>query len=99
VIKPFDASGGGAVDISAYSLRIGSWSLAQPRSRPFLMLDEPFRFVSKAKMPLAGQMLSESSKQLGLQIIMVTHIEELLESSNRTFEVKIKKGVSHVEQR
>ena len=73
-INTIHGIGGGVVDIGSYAYRIGSLSLMRPRPRPFLGLDEPFKWVSRDKMPLAGQMLSETSKQLGLQIIMISHI-------------------------
>ena len=97
VIKPLEASGGGPIDIASFALRVSSWSLAQPRSRPILILDEPFKWVSRAKMVLAGQMLRETSRQLGLQIIMVTHIPELIECADKIFQTTIAKGVSTVE--
>jgi len=43
-------------------------------------------------------MVQQISSKLGLQIIMVTHAEELIENADRTFRVIIKKGVSQVEQ-
>ena len=97
VVKPLEASGGGPIDISSFALRISSWSLTQPRSRQILILDEPFKWVSRAKMALAGQMLRETSSQLGLQIIMVTHIPELIECADKIFQTTIAKGVSTVE--
>ena len=96
-IKPLEASGGGPIDIASFALRVSSWSLAQPRSRPILILDEPFKWISRAKMMLAGQMLRETSAQLGLQIIMVTHIPELIECADKIFQTTINKGVSIVE--
>lgn len=94
--KPFDASGGGPIDIASFALRVGSLTLEMPKRRRVLILDEPFRFVSRKKMPLAGQMLTEVSRELNLQIIMVTHIEELIEAADKTFEVQIKNRVSEV---
>ena len=96
LIKPMDASGGGTIDIALFALRLGSWSLSQPRSRPVIILDEPFRFVSRDKMPLAGQMLKETSEQLGLQIILITHIAELIEWSDKVFETSIKNEVTSI---
>jgi len=97
LIKPLEASGGGPVDVASFALRVGSWSLAQPRSRACLCLDEPFRFISREKMPLAGKMLQEISKQLGLQIIMISHITELISCADRLIEVSIKNGISRAE--
>ena len=97
LIKPLEASGGGPVDVASFALRVGCWSLAQPRSRACLCLDEPFRFISREKMPLAGKMLQEISKQLGLQIIMISHITELISCADRLIEVSIKNGISRAE--
>jgi len=71
--------------------------LAQPRSRACLILDEPFRFVSRNKMPLAGQMLREISKQLELQIIMISHIPELISCADQIINVTIKNGISSID--
>lgn len=97
IINPFDGSGGGPVDISTYALRLGSLTLSRPRLRPVLLLDEPFRFVSKARMPYAGQMLKETADELGIQILMVTHIDELIKSADEIFNVAIKNGESYIE--
>jgi DNA repair exonuclease SbcCD ATPase subunit len=98
IVDPLSSSGGGVVDIASFSLRIGAWSLGQPRSRAVILLDEPFRFVSRNKMALAGTMLKETSKQLGLQIILITHIEDLVAVADKIFEVSIHNGVSEVEE-
>lgn len=101
LIEPVAAgggSGGGPIDVASFALRIGSWSLSQPRARPLLVLDEPFRWVSRNKMPLAGQMLKQISKELGLQVIMVTHISELIECADKVIEVGIRNGVSYLKE-
>ena len=107
-IKPLDASGGGPIDIGSFSLRIGSWSLAQPRSRPILITDEPFKWVDKKKvqgdkttMHLAGQMVKDITQPppqgLGFQIIMISHINELIDCADRIIDVSIKNDTSQVE--
>ena len=96
--KPIDATGGGAVDIAAFALRVAMWSLRRPRSRNVLILDEPFRFLSRDLQGMASRMLTEVSGRLGLQIIMVSHNPELIEGANRYFEVELKKGKSYVKQ-
>lgn len=98
IINPLDAAGGGTIDIASFALRIGSWSLTQPRSRNTIILDEPFKFVSRDKMELAGAMLKETSKQLGLQIIFISHIAELIEAADKVLEVSIKNRISSVKE-
>jgi DNA repair exonuclease SbcCD ATPase subunit len=97
-MDPLAASGGGAVNIAAFALRVASWSMQRPRSNNVLVLDEPFGNVSVDLLPRASEMLQQISSKLGLQLVMVTHAEELIENADRTFRVIIKKGVSQVEQ-
>lgn len=96
--KPVDASGGGAVDVAAFALRVAMWSLRRPRSRNTLVLDEPCKFVSADLRPRVGLMMKEISQRLNLQIIMVSHSAELIEAADKYFEVSIQKGVSHVKE-
>jgi DNA repair exonuclease SbcCD ATPase subunit len=88
-IEPMDDSGGGVVDISSFALRISAWTLSGTNN--VIVLDEPFRFVSNDLQPLAAQVLSELSKTLKLQFIVVTHRPEIVDIADRVFEVKIKK--------
>lgn len=97
-IDPLTASGVGAVDVAAFALRIASWSMMRPRTRPTIILDEPFRFLSENYQDKASQMLKELSEKLGLQFIIVTHEQTLSSYADRTFEVSIHKGVSKVKQ-
>lgn len=96
-IDPMSGSGGGAVDIAAFSLRASAWKLAP--NRPTILLDEPFKMLSSDLMPKAADMIMELSKKLKLQIIMVTHREELIEAADRTFFVAKRSGKSCVIQK
>lgn len=98
---PLTASGGGAVDVAAFALRVASCSMARPRTRNVLLLDEPFKHLKGAE---ANQrvldMINEISRKMKLQIIMVSDErisrEDIIASSDKVFEVKIKKGISQV---
>lgn len=76
-IVPIDASGGGVVDVAAFALRLSCLMLARPANRRVVVLDEPFKFVSADRRPAVRAMLEGLATELGVQIIMVTHIEEL----------------------
>lgn len=95
-LDPISASGGGAVDVASFALRVASLSMENPKPRRTLILDEPFRYLSADLLPKASDMLSQISKKLGLQIIMVTHSEELIEGADRVFEVSQRKGITKV---
>jgi len=94
-IDPLTASGGGVIDIASMALRIALWSLG--RKNNTIILDEPAKFVSKNYVNKVIEMLKMLSEKLNLQMIIVTHIEELKEKADKIFNVKIKNGVSYVE--
>lgn len=97
-INPLEASGGGAVDVAAFALRIASWSLMQPQISKTIILDEPMRFLSENYQEKASTMLKELSRQLGIQFIIVTHEQTLTAYADNVFEIGIGKGVSRIKE-
>ncbi len=95
-MDPLTASGGGAVDVAAFALRIASWSMAHPRTRATIIFDEPLRFLSVDNQEKASRMIKEISQRLGVQFIIVTHESTLASYADRVFEVSIRKGKSKV---
>lgn len=94
-IHPMQASGGGLVDIISLALRLAVWTLSKPDN--VIVLDEPFKFLSDNLRPMAGGILHKMSRKLGLQIIMVTHDQILMEIADKIFKVrKSKTGVSKI---
>jgi ABC-type dipeptide/oligopeptide/nickel transport system ATPase subunit len=77
-IHPMSAAGGGAVDVACFALRLALWNLSQPKLRNTIILDEPFRYLSSNLQDRAASMLKEISSQLGIQIIMISHIEDII---------------------
>lgn len=86
-IDPMNASGGGVVDLTSFALRIASYALEQGIDN-VIILDEPFRFISRDLQARAGEILRMLSEKLGLQILMVTHIGEMIDIADKVFEVK-----------
>lgn len=95
-MDPLSASGGGAVDVTAFALRIASWSMNQPHTRPVIILDEPLRFLSVDLQERASTMIKEISKKLGLQFIIITHESTLATYADKVFETKIRRGVTKI---
>lgn len=95
-MDPMDSDGGGAVDVVAFALRVSLWSLLRPRPRKVMVLDEPFRFLDSERLPLAAGMIREISERLGIQILMVTHSDELAETADRVLRVSQKSKVSKI---
>lgn len=96
MVDPISATGGGAVDVASFALRIASWSMSRPKTRNTIILDEPLRYLSADNQERASAMIKELSKRLGLQFIIVTHSEILSVYADKTFQVSIKKGKSSI---
>lgn len=77
-IDPLTASGGGAVDIASFALRLSCLILSKPKLRRVLVMDEPFKFVSQEYRDNVRDMLEQLSKEMNIQIIFITHIQELV---------------------
>ena len=93
-INPMLASGGGAIDVAAFALRVALWSLARPKTSNILILDEPAKFLSKTLQPQASAVIKEISERLSIQIIYVTHSEDLVEAADKVITVRQIKVVS-----
>jgi DNA repair exonuclease SbcCD ATPase subunit len=92
-IDPLSASGGGVVDVAAFALRVALWRLSNGL-RPVLILDEPFKWISASYLPAAGEMLRSLSERMGVQIIMVTHLESLIEIADKVHRISKQGEVS-----
>lgn len=100
--KPIESSGIGTVDVAGFGSRIAAWSLENPRTRNFLLLDEPFKHLKGIATNIKViQVVKLLSEQLGLQVVMVSDervpIKEIEKGADRIFNVTIKSGVSNVE--
>lgn len=94
--KPEIARGGGVVDIISLALRIAFLQQNQPILSGPLILDEPGKHVSNDYIFNLGEFLKQSSNIFNRQIIMVTHNPHLSQISDKSFQVKNKKGISEV---
>ena len=98
-IDPMEASGGGVVDLTCFALRISAFALENGTDN-LIIMDEPFKFVSKDLVLRAGEILKTLSQKMNLQIIMVTHITEFIEIADKVFEVrKNDRGISKIIER
>lgn len=78
-VDPLTASGGGVIDVASFALRLACLMLSRPALRKIMVLDEPFKNVSKSNgyLDRIPDMLNNLADDLNVQFIMVTHIEEL----------------------
>jgi DNA repair exonuclease SbcCD ATPase subunit len=94
-LDPMDSTGGGVCDILSFALRIALLIIS--KNDRILIMDEPFKYISKDVKESAMEIIKRISHDLDVQIICVTHDAELIECSDRVFQVTQKEGVSHVQ--
>ena len=80
-VDPLTAAGGGMIDVAAFALRVACLMLHRPPLSRVIVLDEAFRFVSAQYQENVRSMLEGLSKDLGIQIIQVTHNASLVAGS------------------
>lgn len=100
LVDPLLFSGLGAADVAAFDLRCASWSMAK-KYRNTLLLDEPFKHLKGAKEnKRVLQLMKMLSDKLNLQIICINDEraarEDIIEYSDKLFEVKQKNGFSKI---
>lgn len=71
-VDPLRTSGG-VLNVSSLALRLCQLMLSEPQSRKLLILDEPFSGVDEENMPRVAALLETLAREMGLQIILVTH--------------------------
>lgn len=91
-----NTAGGGAVDVASFALRVALWSIT--KSRPVLIMDEAFKFLSVDLQGKASEMLKEISDKLGLQIILVSHLPQIISAADNVIMVENIKGESKIKE-
>jgi len=86
------SAGGGVADVASFALRVAVWSLK--KTRPVLVLDETFKFLSAGLQHKASGMLKMLTEKLGLQIILVSHIPDIISKADKVFPFTNKNGIA-----
>ena len=94
LIDPMNQCGGGLVDVLCFCLRIAVYSISSVNN--VIILDEPFRYISRSLRPRVAELLSVLSDKLGIQILEVTHMDEFSNSANNKVFIKKINGISEV---
>jgi len=94
--SPLDDSSFGSVDVASCTLRLSVWCL--DKNRPTMIMDEPFRHVSPDMQHKVSDMIKMVSEKLGVQILMVSHAEDINVAADRIFNVGKESGESRLVQ-
>lgn len=94
---PIAESGGGVVDVAAFTLRIAMWSLSGKYDN-VLIFDEPFKNINDETREThrrIAALVKELSHKMKIQFIIISMIPELQEVADRNFKFRLrKKGIT-----
>lgn len=94
-LDPMSEAEFGASDIASFASKISFRNAGN--TRPILIMDEPFKNLSRSYHELTATMMREICKKLKVQLIVITHIPELKEGANATMvTIKDSKRISHI---
>jgi len=81
-----DARGGGVVAVTCSILQMVFVRLLDVEKVVFL--DEPFAHLSAEYVPAMAQLLQKMSRDLGIQVVLVTHQDEFLEHADKAYRIE-----------
>lgn len=94
-----DARGGGLAATIGYLLRLVVLLLTRgQRQDSLIVLDESFSHVSQEYLPAVAAFIREVVDRTGVQHILVTHQEELVEGADRVYRFHMEDGETKSEQ-
>jgi DNA repair exonuclease SbcCD ATPase subunit len=91
-----DARGGGLVAVISFLLRLTVLLLQRGRGDHLLVLDESFAMVSEDYLDNVGSFLKQLVERTGVQIIMVTHQQTLVEYADVVYRFSLEDGETKV---
>jgi DNA repair exonuclease SbcCD ATPase subunit len=91
-LDPYAEVGGSIVQIIEFALKCTIWSLQKRRVNNFMLLDEPFGAIRKNLQDKLKYILKEVSKKLNLQLIIITHDDELSKLGDKLFYLEKENG-------
>lgn len=94
-----ESCGGSIADIVSFPLRVSLLLKWDPVLSRILIMDENFKFVSVADREPLADFVKQITERLNLQVILVTHANELSGKAHKIFQVNQKQGVSSVEEK
>lgn len=85
-LTPRFSSGGSVRNIAAFALRLAYWKLE--KSEPVMIFDEPFKNFHKDRLLKVAETMRHLSDELGLQMIIITHIPEITGTADKVIEIE-----------
>jgi len=88
-MRPEFSVGGGVLDVISFATRLSYWKLENKfyKTSPIIILDEPFKNLSRKLLPRAADMLRYLTDKLNLQMLIITHSPEITKKADKIFRI------------
>ena len=90
----WNSASGGVVDVLSFMLRVVLLSVSS--NRKFVVLDEPFKGLSKGYRENLGTFLNLLADKLGIQFLIVSHQDEINSAADALYEIRNIEGESKI---
>lgn len=82
-----DVTAVGEIDVYAFGAKMAFWSLDK-KAPPIILLDEPFKNLSRDYLPAAGELLKKISEEFKVQFIVISHEDSIIDFADNTISLK-----------
>ena len=93
-----DARGGGLVNVASFLLRVLLLLSARPVLSRVLILDESFVNISREYRPALTELLRRMVDEGGIQILLITHSDDLTDAADVVYRFALEDGVTVVKR-
>lgn len=98
VFDPLLASGGGALAVACFALRLAVIYLTRQMTRSIMILDEPFVQLSAEYRGAMAELLLKLAEEFDFQFILITHTKEFEMGTIHEFGKQVSDGTGKVDR-
>lgn len=92
LLPNIDMVGNSIEELAAFASKLCMLSIHDPLPEPFMIQDEPFRSLKEENFQFATKVIKGLQEELGMQMIILTHREELAVIADKIFNVDKRGG-------
>jgi len=98
LLSTIDTVGNSVEELVAFTAKLCMLSIHDPLPEPFMIQDEPFRALKEENFQAVTKVIRELQDELGIQMLILTHRDEMAVIADRLFYVDKKGGKTVVKE-
>jgi DNA repair exonuclease SbcCD ATPase subunit len=89
---------GGFANVAGFLYKLLILSMYNPRQRPVIIADEPFKNLSECYLEATGNFIKMLATKLNIQVVLITHKTQLQEIGDKHYHFTKENGVTKVSE-